>query len=568
MAFDHDSRSLNIGQDRPPRDGAGDSALLFEEIAAICGHALRAEQALAGVCREIRARSDALGRELGASGQHLRESREKAEERARTVEAERAAIVKMIHDQLASVITVLTEKTEAANATLREIQEIGRKTNLLALNATIEATHAGEHGRGFAVVAAEVRALAGRVMASAASATERMDFSRALTDMRALATSAQDGLDKLAAKLDGSAKQQDALLDDASMALTGAAQHNRVIRESVDGAIDLTARSTLKANWARDLAQAAGAADAAGALDGVMARFSVRRREGFDRLRDIRARGLVRIAVEPSFCGLSFRKTADGDLCGLDVDYARAFAADLGVDCVFVEHPWDLCTELLRMGRTVGEPEADLVWSALPPNGSYDEVAFSETYTWLPYVLARRVGDDRIAGIESLDGLALGCINDPAAFATLEEAGLRWGGNRSKPGGRATLSNLLAFTDQGRIHDALAEGVVDAFAVDLPIFHWACTGEDSPWRGKIETLPENLAGDLWYYAVGAADSPSSASLLSAVDAFIARFHDDPRRAAIERRWQGEVFRGPGNYRREPGGLRGAAELLRDAGSAV
>src|SRR5690606_20860269 len=117
----------------------------------------------------------------------------------------------------------------------------------------------------------------------------------------------------------------------------------------------------------------------------------------------------------------SFRKPGAGSaarLVGLDVEYAEAFAKWLGVAAEFVPHPWDLCTELLHAGRNPGEPEADVVWSALPPNVRWLGVAYSEPYTYLRYVLARRSGDQRINGIADLEGKVLGCINDPAAFAT------------------------------------------------------------------------------------------------------------------------------------------------------
>ena len=157
-------------------------------------------------------------------------------------------------------------------------------------------------------------------------------------------------------------------------------------------------------------------------------------------------------------------------------------------------------------------------------------------------------------GVGDLEGKVLGCINDPAAFATLEAAGLRWAANMDKPGGKVNLANLIAYTDQSRIHDCLAERAVDAFAVDKPIYHWACTGADSPWHGKIECLPVDLAPEPWYYAVGVADDPSSHALLQAVNQFIAWFKTQPERAEIERRWQGEIVSGRMTYRDEPGSL--------------
>ena len=207
-----------------------------------------------------------------------------------------------------------------------------------------------------------------------------------------------------------------------------------------------------------------------------------------------------------------------------------------------------------------GEAPVDLVWSALPPSESYDGVAFSEPYTHLPYVLARRAGDGRIRGLRDLDGKVLGCINDPAAFATLEEAGVRWRANAERRGGTVRLANLIAYGDQSRIHDALADGAVDAFAVDHPIYYWACTAPESRWRGRIEILPGNLAAVPWHYAVGVKADAASWRLLAKVNEFIAWFAHRPERLAIERTWQGEPLTSTRSYRDEPGRLLGEPDL--------
>jgi len=282
-----------------------------------------------------------------------------------------------------------------------------------------------------------------------------------------------------------------------------------------------------------------------------------------DRLAAIRARGRLRVAIEPAFKGLSFRLRPGEPLIGLDVDYAKAFARYLGVALECVEHPWDQCTELLHAGRRPGEADADLVWSALPPNAAYQGVAFSDSYTYLDFVLVRRHGDQRIQDVRSLEGKVLGCINDPAAFAALEAAGLRWSRHADTPPGTVRLANLIGYSDQGVIHDALAQGTVDAFAADHPIFAWACYGQHSPWRGQLDILPTPLSPQPWYYAVGVADDPASYPLLQAVNQFLRGFLPSREREQIEKTWQFAVRQGQGSYRDEAGSLRGEAELAAD-----
>jgi ABC-type amino acid transport substrate-binding protein len=154
----------------------------------------------------------------------------------------------------------------------------------------------------------------------------------------------------------------------------------------------------------------------------------------------------------------------------------------------------------------------------------------------------------------------LGCINDPGAFATLEAAGIRWAANAGKPGGTVRLANLIAYSDQSQIHDCLVERVVDAFAVDQPIYFWAATGAESRWKGKIELLPGNLAAAPWYYAVGVAASGASYKLLAKVNEFIRWFREQPERASLEKKWQGQSIAGTSTYREEPGNLMGEDDL--------
>jgi len=335
--------------------------------------------------------------------------------------------------------------------------------------------------------------------------------------------------------------------------------------EVLSGIRTASERARAKDEWVRTLLMRAiaawGAGDPNAAFGELLQAEAIQADPAFDRLMEVKRRGTLRVAIEPDFKGLSFRGPR-GAFTGLDVEYAEAFGKWLGVAVEFVPQPWDLCAELLHAGRRRGEMECDVVWSALPPNARWLGVAYSEPYTYLRYVLARRVGDTRIGGAGDLGGKVLGCINDPAAFATLEAAGLRWAANLDKPGGKVKLGNLVAYTDQSRIHDCLAEKAVDAFAVDKPIYHWACTGAESPWRGRIECLPVDLAPEPWYYAVGVADDPASHGLLKAVNEFIAWFKNRPERAEIEKRGQGEIVAGRMTYRDEPGNLKGEAELAK------
>jgi len=541
-------------------------ARAVESIHSLQKHMLRAGATQARSIGEIDTRSTILKQALEGAIEGVGTSTETASALQANVASEVANVTSAIRSDLESIAEDLNRKADQVMQVLGEIEDIGKGINLLALNATIEAAHAGEHGRGFAIVAKEVRDLAQRTMKGAGEAAQKIDLSAIRERMNGAVERAGAGLGKLDGQVRDTLDQLHTLFTEMSGKLRLIHENNDVIREALAISRSASDRVAFKGRWEaaltdglrKGLAQPPLAR--AGAIAELLDRNHLNLPPDFDRLDDILRRGAVRIAIEPAFIGLSFRLRPGEPLRGLDVDYATAFAKWLGVRCEFVEHPWDLCTELLEVGRSADEPPVDLVWSALPPNAAYEGIAFSESYTYLHYILARRRGDTSITRLEDLEGKVLGCINDPGAFSTLEEAGLRWGANADRPGGRIRLANLIAYTDQSRIHDCLAENVVDAFAVDMPIYYWASTHPDSPWREKIEIIPGSLAAEPWFYTVAVAATPSSYRLLRKVNEFIRWFAGRPEREAIERSWQGEIVKGTGSYRTEPGEILGEEHL--------
>lgn len=516
------------------------------------------------VRREIDARSSDLRTGLDATGRELADSTNSARTIRDTTHAAVEARVAAVRQQLERIEADLDAKAIGAAKVLKAIEDIGKGIKLLALNATIEAARAGDAGRGFAVVAKEVGALAHDTMKRTHEAAELINLSTVTTALRDTVATISADLDALGADIQGSLDSLETRFIAMADRLETLRGHNTVVFELLEASQHAEARTSSKVAWAAKSTRTLGTClDAGSAAPARLARFMadnhIHDDPAYDRLEDIRARGRLRVAIEPSFVGLSFRLKSGEPLRGLDADYARAFAKWLGVSCEFVEYPWDILTELLFVGPEPGRPPADVVWSALPPSSFFKGVAYSETYTYLNFALCRRAGNTAIRRISDLDGKVLGIINDPAAFAIVEEQGLRWAGNETKPGGRARLANLIAYSDQSRLHDALAEGAVDAFAVDQPIFHWASNNPDSPWYQRIEVL-DSILPHPFYYAVGVAAEPSSLSLLREINAFIDSFKRSPERAAIERLWQGDIIDHHLSYRDEPGSLIGAAEL--------
>jgi ABC-type amino acid transport substrate-binding protein len=557
--------------EQPESDAAGiaesipayGTAQFLRHCLNLLNHAGAASDTANHLVAEVQSWGAALDKSVAASRGELKAADQTIADLVQQVRGRVGQTESHVGQGLERVVGLLSERADELQKVLAGITKIGNTVRMLALNATIEAARAGDAGRGFAVVSQEVRTLAQDTLRSADEAASAVQLTELQGELARLADLTRAALANVARAVEETNGRLHEAFSRTVAEVDTMAENNRVLREVLDGIRTASERARIKDAWVRTLLTRAVEAWSAGDPNVAFARLleaeAVRSNPGFDRLADVKGRGVLRVAIEPDFKGLSF-KGPGGGFTGLDVEYAEAFGKWLGVRVEFVPQPWDLCAELLHAGRKRGEAECDAVWSALPPNARWLGVAYSEPYTYLRYVLARRVGDTRVGGIGDLGGKVLGCINDPAAFATLEAAGLRWAANMNRPGGKVQLANLVAYTDQSRIHDCLAEGAVDAFAVDKPIYHWACTGADSLWRGKIECLPVDLAPDPWYYAVGVADDPSSHGLLKAINEFIAWFKGRPERAEIEKRWQGEIVAGRATYRDEPGNLKGEAEL--------
>jgi ABC-type amino acid transport substrate-binding protein len=544
-------------------------AAIARRLGCIMRQLLDAESAQSGRFSEVENRVEAMINESARATQDMQSSMRQAEQiRQQSQQNFTDASVK-ISDGLIGLEKSLADKLAKVSEVVEVLERTGKEMELIAINAAIQAARAGEAGRAFSVVAEHVRDLAKNTVKNSHEVAQMLDFSDFQQQLIGFGQSSAQNVSyvdqetstaftKVEHTFNSLKSSLEVLVDQGRVIETihmldkGSYQQQRVMVDWSKQIVDMLEKG-------RDL----NPAQLAELIAHTLRKEGLNQTSNYDRLQDIMQRKVLRVAIEPAFKGLSFRMRASEPLRGLDVEYATAFAKYLGVRIEFVEHPWDQCVNLLHLGKQRGEQEVDLVWSALPPNASYHGVAYSEAYTYMHYMLVRRMGDTKISDISSLQGKILGCINDPAAFATLEAAGLRWSKHKRDEHGTTRLANLISYTDQSIIHDALADGKVDAFAVDQPIFAWACNGKESPWHGRIEMIKGNIADNPWYYAAAVADSPSSYHLLKEINQFIEKFADTQERQALEKRWQFFPVSGDASYSDEPGNLKGEAELQQD-----
>jgi ABC-type amino acid transport substrate-binding protein len=224
-------------------------------------------------------------------------------------------------------------------------------------------------------------------------------------------------------------------------------------------------------------------------------------------LAEIQRRGTLRVGLDASFPPF---ETIDenGQIVGLDIDLARAIAADLGVEVELVNIGFDGLYDALLARRV------DIIISGLPYDPRWTEdVAYTHNYFNAGQVLVARGDEQTIDTVEDLVG----------HIVTVE-----WGSQADMEGRRLAEEfeavTLLRQPTAAEALETLFSGQADAAIID------GVTAQSAVSRGiKVVTY----LTDEWYAAAVHIDSRQ---LLEAVNQSLTRLEASGKMAEIQARW--------------------------------
>jgi ABC-type amino acid transport substrate-binding protein len=227
-------------------------------------------------------------------------------------------------------------------------------------------------------------------------------------------------------------------------------------------------------------------------------------------LERVQAAGVLRVAMDPSFPPFESVNAA-GELEGLDIDLARALAAQLGVQAHFVTTGYDALYDALTAGR------ADVIVSALYPDPARSHAfLFTRTYFDAGHVLVV-TGDDGVSTVEDLAGQPLACVFGTAGHMEVL--------HRAKS---MTLPPVIVTVDQPvTVTQLLHTGEVSAVVTDHVSALMAAHGD-----AELRILAPPVTGEPYVIAVRKED----ASLVRALDAALDALTADETLETLIDRW--------------------------------
>jgi polar amino acid transport system substrate-binding protein len=225
----------------------------------------------------------------------------------------------------------------------------------------------------------------------------------------------------------------------------------------------------------------------------------------------MKAEGVLRVAVDPSYPPFEFEDEATGELKGYDIDLAREIGRRLGVQVDFVLVGFDSLYDTVRSSKV------DAVISGVPYDPAMtQDVSFGVWYFNAGQYLAVRAAEDRIRSVDDLSSRRLGV--ELGSTGDLEARRLQL---------KIPSLGLQTYSTADDALAALTEGRVDAVLVDaISAYLFIAKG------GQIR-----LAGDAVLdesYAV--VTDRRSAQLRAAVDSVILALKNDGFLDSLRDKW--------------------------------
>jgi len=218
----------------------------------------------------------------------------------------------------------------------------------------------------------------------------------------------------------------------------------------------------------------------------------------------IRKAGELRVCMWPAYFAISYRNQRSGDLEGIDIDLARAFAADLGVRLSFVD------TSFVKFMDDLGADRCDIAMFAVGTTAQRRErVDFSAPYLRSGVYAVTTKAQRRIRGWDDIDqpgvvvAVQAGTFMEPLMRDTLKKATLK--------------VVALPQTREAEIES----GRADVFMSDYPYTRMMLRLHD--WARIVEPSTPVAPTD-YAYAVRKGD----AAWLARVNAFVAAIKTDGR----------------------------------------
>jgi ABC-type amino acid transport substrate-binding protein len=225
-----------------------------------------------------------------------------------------------------------------------------------------------------------------------------------------------------------------------------------------------------------------------------------------DRLGQIHASGILRVCIWPEYYAITYRNPKSGQLSGIDIDMAQAFAHDLGVGVQFIDSSFaslsanletDVCDIAMHAVAVTPERQARLDFSAPYLMGGIHAVASRNSPT-----------------VQSWDD-----IDKPGHVVDVMK------GTYMEPVMRGTLKfATLSVVDRPRQRENDVEsGRADVFMTDFAYGQRML--RDYKWA-RLLSPPEPLAPLPYAYAV----APRQPIWLRRIDRFVAQIKADGRLA--------------------------------------